>query len=160
MTNKKDTQFLFEVQLDWIGMKKGLLFSHDTEGTLQVATPPEFGGEGRPWTPEHFFLSSISSCFMTTFLAFAEKLDFSITHFECSIIGQVRFSSGGYRFAAIDLFPKISIRDEALREKAESALAKTHKYCIISNSVNAPVCYHSEILVETQPAINNPVCEL
>ena len=156
MSGKKSKQILFEVRLDWLTKKKGLLSARDAEGTLHVATPPAFGGEGKPWTPEHLFLSSISSCFMATFLSFADKFDFGISCFECSAIGQISFHEGRYRFSTIDLFPKIYIPDTVLREKAVMALEKTHQYCIITNSVSAPVFYHSEILVEENAISSSP----
>jgi len=64
MSGKTTKQFFFEVQLNWLEGKRGILSAKDTPGTIHVATPLEFGGEGKPWTPEHLFLSSISSCFM------------------------------------------------------------------------------------------------
>jgi organic hydroperoxide reductase OsmC/OhrA len=113
-----------------------------------VATPVQFGGEGKPWTPEHLFLSSISSCFMTTYLAFAHKLGFQISGLDCDSIGQVEIIEGKYKFTQIDLYPRIQINAEELRDKANSALEKTHKYCLITNSVNATVFYHSVIVVD------------
>jgi peroxiredoxin-like protein len=147
MPGKTDKQFLVEVQLNWLNAKKGILHANDAEGTIHVATPPKFGGEGKPWTPEHLFLSSISSCFMSTYLAFAQKAGFQIAHFDCNAIGQIEISEGRYRFTNINLYPRIYIADESLREKAAAALEKTHKCCLISNSVNATIFYHSEILV-------------
>jgi peroxiredoxin-like protein len=147
MTGKTNKQFLFEVQLNWLTAKKGVLFAKDAEGTLHVATPPVFGGEGKPWTPEHFFLSAISSCFMTTYLAFAQKSGFEISHFDCNIIGQIEIVDGRYKFTTINLYPKVYIADESLREKAAAVLEKTHKYCLITNSVNADIFYHSEVLI-------------
>ena len=147
MSGKTNKQFLFEVQLNWLTAKKGVLFAKDAEGTLHVATPPIFGGEGKPWTPEHLFLSSISSCFMTTYLAFAQKSGFEISDFDCNIIGQIEIVEGRYKFTNINLYPKVYIANESLREKASVALEKTHKYCLITNSVNAGIFYHSEILI-------------
>jgi len=146
MSGKTDKQFLFEVQLNWLADTRGILTASDAAGTLHVATPPEFGGQGKPWTPEHLFLSSISSCFMTTYLAFAKKFHFEIYHFECDTIGQIEIIDGKYKFTNINLYPKVYIVDEILREKANLAMEKTHKYCLITNSVNATVFYHSEIL--------------
>jgi peroxiredoxin-like protein len=147
MSGKTDKQFFFEVQLNWLSAKKGILFADDAEGTIHVATPPKFGGEGKPWTPEHLFLSSISSCYMTTFLAFAQKAGFEISHFDCNIVGQIAMAEGKYRFTTINLYPKIYIGNESLREKAASAVEHTHKYCLISSSVNAAIFYHTEILI-------------
>jgi ribosome biogenesis GTPase A len=45
------------------------------------------------------------------------------------------------------------MRRRELREKANHALEKTHKYCLVTNSVNADVFYHSEVLT-TLPLAN------
>jgi organic hydroperoxide reductase OsmC/OhrA len=147
MPGKTDKQFLFEVQLNWLVDKKGILSAKDAEGNLHVATPPIFGGQGKPWTPEHLFLSSISSCFMTTYLAFAQKSGFEISFFYCNIIGQIEIVEGRYKFTNINLYPKVYIANENLREKAAAVLEKTHKYCLVTNSVNSTIFYHSEILI-------------
>jgi organic hydroperoxide reductase OsmC/OhrA len=147
MPGKTDKQFLFEVQLNWLADTRGVLSARDAAGTIHVATPPAFGGQGKPWTPEHLFLSSISSCFMTTYLAFAKKIHFEIYHFECDTIGQIEVVDGKYKFTHINLYPKIYIVDEILRDKATLALEKTHKYCLVINSLNAEVFYHSEVLI-------------
>ena len=36
MAGKKDKQFLFEVQLNWLADKKGILSAKDAPGTLHV----------------------------------------------------------------------------------------------------------------------------
>lgn len=151
MAGKTDKQFFFEVQLNWLADTRGILSAKDANGTVHVATPPEFGGEGKPWTPEHLFLSSISSCYMTTYLVFAKKLGFEISHFDCNTIGQIEIIEGKYKFTNINLFPKMYITGEELREKARIAMEKTHKYCLITNSVNATIFYHSEILIDQYP---------
>jgi len=153
MLGKTDKHFLFEVQLNWLKPKKGILFARDAEGTLPIATPPKFGGAGKPWTPEHYFLSSISGCFMTTFLDFAQKAGLQISHFDCNIIGQIENAEGKYKFTKIDLFPRVYIEIEWLREKAKLVLEKTHKYCLITHSVNAGVFYHSQVLINPDLAI-------
>lgn len=154
MSDKKDHRILFDLELDWTTGKRGILSTVDAEETIHVSTPPEFGGEGRYWTPEHLFLGSISSCFMSTFLAFAEKLKFEVSAFNCPVIGQLAIKDGKYAFIAIDLFPKVTLADRSLKQQATLALEKTHKYCIITNAVSAPVFYHSEIVVEEPSVVN------
>jgi peroxiredoxin-like protein len=151
MSGKNDKQFHFEVQLDWLEGTRGILSARDANGAIQIATPPEFGGEGEAWTPEHLFLSSISSCYMTTYLSFAKKLGFEISHFDCNTIGQIEIFESKYMFTSINLFPKVYIKGEELRDKAKIAMEKTNKYCIISNSVNATIFYHGEILIDPHP---------
>ena len=145
MTGKTNKHFAFEVSLNWLADTSGILSAKDANGTIHIGTPPAFGGEGKPWTPEHLFLASISSCFMTTYLAFAKKLHFGISHLECNAIGQIELINGRYKFTTIDLYPQIFIADEELREKANQAVEKTHRYCLISNSVNADIYYHTEV---------------
>jgi peroxiredoxin-like protein len=153
MAGKTDKQILFEVQLNWLADKKGILSARDAAGTVHVATPPVFGGEGKPWTPEHLFLSSINSCFMTTLLAFAQKSGVTISGFECNAIGQIEIVEGKYKFTNINLYPKIFIANESLREKLNLVVEKTHKYCLISNSVNAVIYYHTEVILD--PRLTN-----
>jgi organic hydroperoxide reductase OsmC/OhrA len=157
MTGKTEKQFFFEVQLNWLEATRGILSSKEADGTLYVATPAKFGGEGKPWTPEHLFLSAISSSFMTTYLAFVRKLKFGISHLDCNAIGQIELVDGRYQFTNINLFPKIYIAEESIREKASLALEKTHKYCLISNSIGAKLFYHSEILQDPHPRNAVPV---
>lgn len=147
MAGKTDKQFLFEVQLNWRAGTSGILSAKDANGSIIVATPPPFGGEGNQWTPEHLFLSSISSCFMTTYLAFAKKLHFEIADFRCDAIGQIEIIKRKYKFTHINLYPIVYIAEESLRTKANLALEKTHRHCLVANSVNAIIFYHSQILV-------------
>ena len=145
---KKEKQFLFQVELNWLSKQKGILSAHDVRGTVHVATPASFGGEGKDWSPEHLFLGSLSSCFMATYLVFTKKFLFEISRFECNVIGQVELIEGKYQFTSINIFPKIYVADDALIEKARLALQKTQEYCLVSNSIKAEVIYHSEVIID------------
>jgi len=142
---KINRQFFFETQLDWLADTRAVLSAKDAMGSMHVAMAPEFGGKGKPWTAEHLFLSAISSSFMETFLLYASKLHLEISGFKCEAIGQVEIVNGKYKFTTINLYPKIFIEDESLRGKANQSIEKTHKNCLISNSVNADIFYHSVV---------------
>ena len=146
--DKKDKQFFFEMKLNWLTSDRGILTSATVKDSIRVATPPEFGGEKGQWSPEDLFLGAISSCFMTTYLSFVKKMGFSIAHFECNAIGQVALVEGRYEFTTINVYPKVYIADDEVREKAITALQKTQKYCLISNSVKSQIVYHGEVLSE------------
>jgi organic hydroperoxide reductase OsmC/OhrA len=159
MLNKNDESFLFSVQLNWIGDTIGLFTAKKVLERLEVAAPVEFGGTEKLWSPEHFFLNAISGCFMTTYLAFSKKMGFEISGFNCEVAGQIEIVEGKYKFTHIDLFTKIFIQDEILREKAEKAIQKTQKYCLVANSVNAEIIYHSQVLLKTDNLEFQPVRE-
>jgi peroxiredoxin-like protein len=151
MKGKTTKQLFFNVDLKWLADTQGELKAHDAEGVLYVATPPAFGGTGKPWSPEHFFLSAISSCFMATLLAFARKLQFNITAFSCESIGQVEIVDGRYQFTTVNLYPRITVATADLKEKAMRAVEKTHKNCLVTNSINSQVFYHTSIIVADDP---------
>src|SRR5688572_30247478 len=155
MTEKKGKDLTFEVRLNWLADTRGLLCAPDAKGVVHVAMPPAFGGEGKPWTPEHFFLASISSCFMTTFLAISKKSGFEMADLKCDVSGRVEMAEGKYKFTQIDVFPKIYINSEEQRPKVFMLLEKTHKYCLIANSINSEINYHDDVLV----ALTAPVLQ-
>ena len=138
----------FDVKLSWMGRTDGLLASDEAEGQIKVSTPPQFGGEGRPWTPEHLFLASINSCYMSTFLAIANKMKISLSGFECAAHGDIRSEHGRLTFEKIDLHPKVYLLDSADCAKAKIVLEKTRKHCIITNSISTPIAHHEELIVE------------
>jgi len=152
ITKSAKHQYYFEVQLNWKGGSKGLLSAADVKGTIEVATPPEFtGGVQDIWSPEHLFLSSLSSSYMTTYLAFAEKSRLTIGHFECNAIGEVNVLEGHLEFTTINLFPKIYVLNEADIPIANEAMFKTNRHCIIANSVKSHLIHHGEVLIEKHP---------
>lgn len=150
ISRKSDKQFLFEVQLNWLEENLGVLQSADVNGQLHVAIPEKFGGKGNEWSAEHLLLSALCSCFMSTYLAFAKKMFFEISHFECNAIGQIQLVGGIYKFTHINLYPKVFIVDPSLKSKAAIALKKTEKNCLVANSLNTDIIYHSEVITDEQ----------
>jgi organic hydroperoxide reductase OsmC/OhrA len=151
MITKSVPPLLFEAKLNWLSGDRGILHGHGINGPVYVSTPSEFGGSGKEWSPEHLFLSSIISCYMSTFLSFTDKMHLVITHFECSAIGQIELVAGKYKFTRVDIYPKVYMADASLHEKAGTATQKTQQYCLVSNSVNAEIIYHSELLTDAHP---------
>ena len=140
-------QYFFEVDLNWLKGREGIITANDVKDTIYVATPPEFqGGVPDKWSPEHLFLGALCSCFMTTFLAFADKQKIVPSHFKCSAIGRIQLVEGHLEFTGIDLYPKIYLPDMEDHAAFSEVLKKTHQHCIIAHSIKAPVIYHEEIL--------------
>ncbi|WP_462219403.1 OsmC family protein [Ferruginibacter sp.] len=149
MLKTEKYQYFFEVQLNWQEGRKGILTANDVKDTIKVATPPEFaGGVPDMWSPEHLFLSSLSSCFMTTYLAIAEKRKFSVADLECNAIGQINLVYGHLEFTTVNLFPKIFVEKEEDIAVANDLLTKTYKHCIIANSIKPLLIHHGEVLVD------------
>jgi peroxiredoxin-like protein len=139
-------QHKYQVKLNWIEDRKGVIQSEVLDSKIEVVTPPEFpkGIEGK-WSPEHLFVAAVNSCFMTTFLAVAEnsKLDFSAM--ECNAVGTLDKVEGKYQITEITLFPTITIVDEMQKDKAVRVMEMSEKACLISNSIKSKVALVPEV---------------
>lgn len=151
-TNLKNThmsdQHNYQVKLNWIEGRKGLLQSDVLDSTIEVVTPPEFPkGIAGLWSPEHLFVAAVNSCFMTTFLAIAENSKLNFSKFECNAIGTLDRIEGKYRITEVTLFPILIIDEEALKDKAIRVMEMSDKACLISNSINSKVILQPEIRI-------------
>lgn len=150
-------QYYFEVQLHWQEGRKGIITAPDVKDTIKVATPSEFaGGVPDMWSPEHLFLSSLSSSFMTTYLALAEKHDLKVAHYDCNVIGQVALVEGHLEFTSINLFPKIYVAGADDIVKGNEVLMKTYKHCIVTNSIKPHLVQHGAVMADKQYEAKTP----
>lgn len=143
--------YTFSVELKGLASGKASLSASEVEQTIQVSPPDVFGGDGKDWSPEHLFLSSICSCFVFTYLLFAKKYEFEAERIECNTSGQVEFIDGRYQFTRIDIYPRIYLDNEKWKDKALIVLEKTPLYCIVANSISAEKIYHGQVI--TEPAV-------
>lgn len=143
-----DTKHSYTVDLDWKKQRMGILHSEVLEDELRVATPPEFpGGMEGIWSPEHLFVASVSSCFMTTFLAIAEmsKLDFD--DLKVSATGLMDKPDGKYEITEIEIRASLHISDENKKDKAERILQKAEENCLITRSIRSTVQLTTDISI-------------
>ena len=115
MTLKNNKPIIFTTDLHWSGDRLGIVSSSSLR-SFSVSTPPEFGGPEGEWSPEHLFLSSITSCFMSTYLVFVNKMKIENTGFECTATGQVELVDGKYKFTYIHIYPKAFVGNDAVIE--------------------------------------------
>lgn len=136
----------YNIDITWTKDRKGLMSSPELHnmtpcnGSLEVATPPQFpkGIEGL-WSPEHLFTAAVSSCFMTTFLAIAEKSKLDFKGFSCNASGKLEMVDGKLLMTVVHLKPVVTLLDEEDRERTLKILDKTERACLISNSITAKV---------------------
>ena len=138
----------YNVSLSWQRGRIGLLSSPELNEFFEVATPPQFenGVEGI-WSPEHLFTASISSCYMTTFLAIAANSKLEFDAFSCPAEGILDKVDGKFQVTEVKLFPQLVILKEEDRERAGRILEKSEKACLISNSVKSNITLMPEITV-------------
>lgn len=146
-----DEIYTYNVELSWRGDRKGIMASDVLNDTIEVATPPEFPkGMAGIWSPEHLFVASASSCFMTTFLAVAEKSRLEFQGFDCPASGTLQKIDRQFLITKIILKPSIKITSEAEAEKAMKILQLSHQSCLILHSIKSEVILEPQVTVDKQ----------
>ena len=138
----------YEVDVNWVVDRIGILFSPELNDEMQVATPPQFqNGVEKVWSPEHLFTAAVNSCLMTTFLAVAENSKLEFKKFSSKAYGKLEKIDGRYIMSEITLIPSLTIFREEDRDKAIRILNKSEESCLISNSVRSKIVMTAEIKV-------------
>ncbi len=136
----------FNVNLNWIGDRKGEISSPELSSKIEVATPPNFPkGIAGIWSPEHLLTAAVNSCFMTTFLAIAENSKLEFKGLSCSAKAKLDQVEGKFLVTEVLLTPVLIIAKESDKEKAERVLQKAEAACLISNSIKAKVTMSATI---------------
>ena len=130
-----EDSYYYTTEVKWTGERHGDL-SAPVLPSLRVDAPPEFKGHEGVWTPEHLFVASVNSCFMTTFLAIAENSKLEFVSFRTDAKGKLeKLADKGFMMTEITLQPKLVIRNARDAERAIRILEKAEKHCLISNSI-------------------------
>jgi len=138
----------YEVDVNWIQDRIGILFSPELNDEMQVATPPQFPkGVEKVWSPEHLFTAAVNSCLMTTFLSIAENSKLEFKKFNSKAYGKLEQIDGKYIMSEIILMPSLTIFKEDDREKAMRILTKSESACLISNSVKSKIIFQPEVKI-------------
>ena len=140
----KPKSWHYENTVTWQGEKKGLLSAADRPD-IQLATPPEFRGHPGIWTPEDMFVASVNSCIMTTFLYFAGRMDIQLVSYRSTAEGTVASQPDGLLFTEVTVKPHVTVASAEDREKAQEALERSEKSCLISRSIKAVVAVRPRI---------------
>ena len=140
--------YSFQASAHWAAGRRGTVAADPAAMPIEFSAPPEFRGEAGYWTPEHFLLAAVASCFVTTFRAIAELSKFDPVHLEVSAEGAVEKGEGGFAFTQVVLKPELTIHQESDRQRAMRLLEKAERSCLISRSLKAAVCLEAQVLVD------------
>ncbi len=153
---KDQLPLFYEAEVEWKGERRGDLRAPNLP-TLQVAAPPEFQGHENTWTPEHLYVASVNTCFMTTFLAIAHYSRLEVMSFSSTARGKLEKAEGlGYQITEIVLRPRPVIRYVRELERAVKILEKAERSCIISSSIKTAVKVEPQIYSQQSPTYPCP----
>jgi len=127
----------------WKGEKKADLQFVESNQEIEIATPPQFGGHAGVTNPEDLFVASVNGCFMTTFLAFVEKMGIELLSYESEAKGVLEKVGDARVFTRVVLKPKIKAK--AAGEVIEKIIDMVKAKSIVVNSVKSEVVVEVEI---------------
>lgn len=154
-----ETIHRYEVRARSTRLRSGVVAPDRVPEPIRFSAPPEFFGEPRVWTPEHFFVAALVSCYVSTFSGIANASKFSFTSLEVDAEGTIEEDASGWRFTEVRLRPSVKITREQDRERARQLLEKTKRSCLIARSISAKVILAPVVKVvpdQTQAAAINP----
>jgi len=128
--------------------KRSHIISVDGKPEIPGSSDPAFRGDRTMYNPEELLLASISSCHMLWFLHLCSESGVVVVGYTDTATGTMEeISNGSGRFTEVILYPKVTVTDQSMIDKANELHHKANELCFIANSVNFPI-YHK------------PVCEV
>ena len=140
-TRLKPKIYTFETTTRWTHNRKGILSVGDKK-QIEIACPPEFGGNQGYWTVEHLFVASIEICIMTTFNWLMEKDKGKIVAYKSKAIGMAQMVNDNFLLSRVEIKPNIIVSDKVNFSKAKEAIKEAGVQCLISKALNFKVSIH------------------
>jgi len=134
------------------GGRNGVVHAEGILSSISFSAPPEFLGEPGRWTPEHFLVAAVASCFVSTFAGIAEKSRLGFASFNLDAEGVLANEDGIWRFTEIKLRPVVTILKEEDRDRVILLLEKSEKSCLVARSLQFKVTLIPTVKVEEELA--------
>jgi organic hydroperoxide reductase OsmC/OhrA len=84
-----DNPHEYRVNATWEAGRRGKVSSEGITPAIDFSAPPEFKGDAGFWTPEHFLLAAVASCFVVTFYALADRSRMEFGKLALSVEGKL-----------------------------------------------------------------------
>jgi len=147
----------YEIRAKATRVRSGVVASDAIAQPIVFSAPPEFSGEPRVWTPEHFFVASVVTCFVSTFSGMADLSKFSFNSLEVDAEGTLERDATGWKFTEIKLRPMLKISQEKDSERGARLLEKAERACLIARSITARIVLEPTIKVVPEVVLSEAV---
>jgi organic hydroperoxide reductase OsmC/OhrA len=138
----------YPVTIRWRSGDVSIAGAPDGPPEIEVAPPPQFGGPGGRWTPEHLFVAAAGACWMSTFLGMAEASRLEVAEASVSAEGFLeRGDDRRYSIPRLVLRPRVGVHREQDRERALRLAHKAEQACLVTRSMSAHVELEPEVAV-------------
>jgi peroxiredoxin-like protein len=132
------------------GGRNGVVSAEGVLSSISFSAPPEFLGEPGRWTPEHFLVAAVASCFVSTFSGMAEKSRLEFASLNMDAGGVLGNEDGIWRFTEIKLRPVVGILNEVDRDRIIRLLGKAERSCLIARSLQCKVVLFPAVKIQEE----------
>ena len=143
----------YRVEAIGAGGRNGVVHAEGILPAISFSPPPEFLGETGRWTPEHFLVAAVASCFISTFEGMAQNSHFDFGSLHMAAEGALANENGGWRFTEIRLRPVVTVQEEEDHDRAVRLLEKAKKSCLIARSLQCKVVLFSAVKMEEKLSV-------
>jgi peroxiredoxin-like protein len=151
----------YRVKAFGAGGRNGVVHAEGVLSSISFSAPPEFLGESGRWTPEHFLVAAVASCFVSTFSGIAEKSRLEFASFNLEAEGLLGNADGIWRFTGIKLRPVVTVLKEEDRDRAIRLLEKAEESCLVARSLQFKVTLFPAVKIEEElPVSARPLRDL
>jgi organic hydroperoxide reductase OsmC/OhrA len=116
---------------------------------LDVATPPEFGGEAEGvWSPEDLLVASAASCFAVTLAAIVRRRTIPLLSLHVDGNGHIGpRDDSQLGFTSIELQVTAETDSAEAVTQLEAAIERADNGCLVAMALNIPVNVHATVTV-------------
>lgn len=143
----------YRVEAFCAGPRKGVVQAEGILPSISFSAPPEFLGEPGRWTPEHFLVAAVATCFVSTFSGIAEKSRLEFMSFNLGAEGLLDNEDGTWRFTQIKLRPLVIIQKEEDRDRVLRLLEKSEKSCLVARALQCKVVLDSAVNIKEESRV-------
>jgi peroxiredoxin-like protein len=140
----------YRVEAIGAGGRNGVVHAEGIQPAISFSPPPEFQGDAGRWTPEHFLVAAVASCFVSTFEGMAQSSHLEIGSLGLAAEGVLANETGGWRFTEIRLRPVVTIFKEEDHDRAVRLLEKAEKSCLIARSLQCKLALFPAVRIDTE----------
>jgi peroxiredoxin-like protein len=143
----------YRVEAMGAGGRNGVVHAERILPAISFSPPPEFQGEVGRWTPEHFLVAAVASCFISTFEGMAQTSRLEFDSLRLAAEGVLTKQDSGWRFTEIRLRSTVTLRKEEDRERAVRLLEKAEKSCLIARSLQCKVVLFPAVKIKEESPV-------
>lgn len=127
--------------------------SGDNKEVILGSAAAIYRGDSSRYNPEELLIASISGCHMLWYLHLCADAGVIVVDYRDEASGRLEvYADDNGKMVEVTIKPRVTISASSDAKTAESLHQKAHEFCFIANSMNFPVKFEPEIIVEKQLA--------